>query len=197
MKWNGHKRRRWMWLDWIFKSPLIGYIFYASSSSSKCHVSWAITLVCCSTRWRKLKSQHFEGSWKGSKIATVVNCSTWLSSWVNIPYMEQLGTGSGLLPLRPEHPQSQSMWLLWLTFLYQYLPATIWTLSNQDLSRQEWKKHVIHWLISSNEGMPLHGLLNEWHLSKPLNTKDDVLSYDETCSKKSHSSQTQRCTPEH
>lgn len=53
-----------------FKSPLIGYIFYASSSSSKCHVSWAITLVCCSTRWRKLKSQHFEGSWKGSKIAT-------------------------------------------------------------------------------------------------------------------------------
>ena len=43
--------------------------------------------------------------------------------------------------------------------------------------------------------MPLRGLLNEWHLSKPLNTKDYVLSYDETCSKKSHSSQTQRCTP--
>ena len=81
-----------------------------------------------------------------------------------------------------------------------YISLSILTCDNLNLVKRRSfqagvkKKQVIHWRISSNEGMPLHGLLNEWHLSKPLSTKDYVLSYDETCSKKSHSSQTQRCT---
>ena len=118
-----------------------------------------------STLWRKLKG------FKDSYSCQLFHVSEQLGKY-------SIHGAAGYWKWTPSftsRPPSVSIYVATLT----YISLSILTCEGEPCQTKIFpgrgeKKHVINLRISSNEGMPLHGLLNEWHLSKPLSTKDYI-----------------------